>query len=176
VRFARQELFLGGLIDGTSHGLWRLTDDGRRTNLSTESARRIASLRHHPRAGTPSVVEPSADISPDRTADTEPSYARAPSAERPTLGPVPSAWTASVTHSVTGPGWTYSMRFGNRDLWKVGHTSDLAARLVEVNRHVPHEILGERWTVFLSHAWATRVWRMQWSNGFSRPRGVQNNR
>jgi hypothetical protein len=47
------------------------------------------------------------------------------------------------------------MRFGDRDLWKIGHTNDVAARLVEVNKHVPHEILGERWTVFLTQQWPT---------------------
>lgn len=39
----------------------------------------------------------------------------------------------------------------------VGHATDLASRLLEVNKHVPHEVLGERWHLVLQHAWPTEV-------------------
>src|SRR5687767_11458973 len=46
IRFARQELFTGGLIDGSNRGKWSLTDQGKLTSLSIEGAQRLASRRH----------------------------------------------------------------------------------------------------------------------------------
>ena len=62
----------------------------------------------------------------------------------PTTGPVPTSWSAVVERNAEQPSFTYVLQFGDRDLWKVGHAVDLAARLAEVNKHVPHEVLGER--------------------------------
>jgi hypothetical protein len=42
---------------------------------------------------------------------------------------------------------TYAFRFGERNVWKIGHAQDLQARLLDVNKHVPHEVLGERWSI-----------------------------
>jgi hypothetical protein len=60
-----------------------------------------------------------------------------------------------VTRDICGPGWVYSVRFGDRDVWKIGHTNDVRTRLSELNKHIPYEVLGERWTVFRTHKWAT---------------------
>jgi hypothetical protein len=74
-------------------------------------------------------------------------------AGRPTTGPIPSFWTGEVTRDPDTEAWTYAMRFGKRDVWKVGHTQDLKQRLTDVNKHVPHEILGERWKIVLQQRW-----------------------
>jgi predicted GIY-YIG superfamily endonuclease len=75
----------------------------------------------------------------------------------PTTGPKPSAWTAEVAHDPNAEAWTYLMRFGNRDVWKVGHTQDLERRLEELNLHVPYEALNERWALVLTQRWENSV-------------------
>jgi hypothetical protein len=37
----------------------------------------------------------------------------------------------------------------------MGHAKDVVARLAEVNRHVPVEVLGESWQLALQHSWPT---------------------
>lgn len=81
-----------------------------------------------------------------------------PSAEgltAPTRGPVPSSWSGEVTRGSSGEAWTYALRFGKRDLWKVGWAADVEARLVEINCHVPHEVLNERWAIVNRRRWPT---------------------
>ncbi len=153
VRFARQELFLGGLIEGANRGVWALTDEGRRTSLSLDGARRLVNRRRHPN-DVGGVAEALTDAGPDPLANIDLPDADA-SPEGPTLGPVPISWTGTVTRELAGAGWVYSARFGNRDIWKIGQTNDVRNRLAELNKHIPHEVLGERWTVFLTHELAT---------------------
>jgi hypothetical protein len=74
-------------------------------------------------------------------------------ASQPTTGPVPNAWTGIVTKTAAQEAWTYVMRFGRRNVWKIGHTQDLACRLAEINQHVPHEELGERWAIVMHQHW-----------------------
>ena len=71
----------------------------------------------------------------------------------PTTGLRPSAWTAQVAHDPNAEAWTYLMRFGERDVWKIGHTQDVERRLEELNLHVPHEVLNERWTLVRTMRW-----------------------
>jgi hypothetical protein len=52
---------------------------------------------------------------------------------------------------------TYAFRFGKRNVWKIGHSQDISARLVDVNKHVPHEVLGERCSVAWKQHWQTRM-------------------
>lgn len=73
---------------------------------------------------------------------------------RPTTGPKPAAWNAEVAHDPNTEAWTYLMRFGQRDVWKVGHTQDVDRRLSELNLHVPHEELGECWALVRLTCWA----------------------
>jgi hypothetical protein len=65
----------------------------------------------------------------------------------PTTGPKPVAWTGEVEHDPNAESWTYLMRFGERNVWKVGYTQDIDRRLAELNLHVPQEALGEQWNL-----------------------------
>lgn len=76
---------------------------------------------------------------------------------RPTTGPVPVDWEGTVSRSVGSEAWTYAMRFGRRNIWKVGHAQDTAVRQAELNLHVPHEELGERWELRLRQRWPDSV-------------------
>jgi hypothetical protein len=76
---------------------------------------------------------------------------------RPTTGPLPVDWAGTVTRNSSGEAYTYALRFGERDIWKVGHTKNLATRLAEINQHVPHEELGECWSVVLHCRWNCSV-------------------
>jgi hypothetical protein len=75
----------------------------------------------------------------------------------PTRGPTPSSWSGTVSRDATAPASTYVFRFGKRNVWKIGHAQDVTSRLAEVNAHVPHEVLEERWTVVWQHGWPTQA-------------------
>jgi len=75
----------------------------------------------------------------------------------PTTGPVPHSWQAVVSRDAGQASFTYVFQFGARDLWKIGHATDLVTRLSEVNKHIPHEVLGERWCLVLQQPWPTEV-------------------
>ena len=72
-----------------------------------------------------------------------------------TTGPKPADWSGFITREAGRDTWTYLLRFGSRDIWKIGLTQDVARRLAEVNQHVPHEETGERWEVVLTMRWST---------------------
>jgi hypothetical protein len=76
---------------------------------------------------------------------------------QPTTGPRPSDWFGEVSRSAAETAYTYAMRFGRRDLWKIGHAQDLAARLQDINKHVPHEVLGEKWSLVMQQKWQSSV-------------------
>jgi hypothetical protein len=78
-------------------------------------------------------------------------------ASAPTTGPKPVAWTGEMEYDPNAEAATYLMRFGKRDVWKVGHTQDIDRRLGELNLHVPHEALGEKWHLVRTRRWANSV-------------------
>ncbi|NJO35639.1 MAG: hypothetical protein HC869_23755 [Rhodospirillales bacterium] len=65
----------------------------------------------------------------------------------PTRGPKPTNWSKTVTHSSQEESSVYILRFGSTNVWKVGHAKDVVARLIEVNKHVPSELLGQEWKI-----------------------------
>ena len=75
----------------------------------------------------------------------------------PTMGPRPTSWSGIVERNTAQVSFTYALRFGQRDLWKIGHATDLSARLTDVNKHVPHEVLGEQWHLVLQQPWPSEV-------------------
>jgi len=75
----------------------------------------------------------------------------------PTRGPVPANWSARVTRSANEPAFTYALRFGHRDIWKIGHAKDVIGRLAEVNKHIPTEVLRECWEIVYQHRWPTEI-------------------
>jgi hypothetical protein len=75
----------------------------------------------------------------------------------PTTGPRPTSWTGTTGRDADAESCTYAFRFGARDLWKIGHAKDLVARLTEVNKHVPEEVLKEGWRIALQHRWPTEA-------------------
>lgn len=76
---------------------------------------------------------------------------------RPTTGPVPTDWEGVVSRRIDSEATTYAMRFGRRNIWKVGHAQDTAVRLTQLNLHVPHEELGEKWELRLIQRWPDSV-------------------
>jgi hypothetical protein len=75
----------------------------------------------------------------------------------PTTGLTPTSWEGGVSHDATREAWTYAMRFGRRNIWKVGHAQDVEQRLRQINLHVPHEELGERWEFHMRQRWPDSV-------------------
>lgn len=71
----------------------------------------------------------------------------------PTTGPRPVSWSGTIERNAAQASFTYAFQFGQRELWKIGHATDLTARLAEVNKHVPHEVLGEHWHLVLQQLW-----------------------
>lgn len=74
---------------------------------------------------------------------------------RPTTGPRPADATYSVTRSAQDTNWTYALRYGNRNMYKVGHTSDVQDRMASINQHIPVEIGVECWSLALQQKWDT---------------------
>lgn len=70
-------------------------------------------------------------------------------------GPRPANWIAEVTHNADVEAYTYVLRFGRRDIWKIGYSQNTARRLNEVNQHVPVEALNEQWAIAYEHKWPT---------------------
>ncbi len=74
-----------------------------------------------------------------------------------TTGPTPGDWLGIVQRTANREAWTYVMRFGLRNIWKIGHTQDLVRRLTEINQHVPYEDLDECWSLALDRRWDSSV-------------------
>ncbi|MER8921041.1 winged helix-turn-helix domain-containing protein [Mesorhizobium sp. M0802] len=137
VRFARKELYDAGLVTMEGYGDWGLSDVGASTFLTPAGARAIAGMRNN--SSEISLAQPNSGsvINP-----------------RPTTGPIPTAWTATVSRRIDGVAWTYVSRFGETNLWKIGQADDIRARIDEINRHLPVEIYPEKWGAFRSHPWS----------------------
>ena len=82
---------------------------------------------------------------------------------RPTTGPRPTDATYNVTRSAQDTSWTYALRYGKRNMFKVGHAGDVEGRLASINQHIPVEIGAECWSPFLQQKWdtATRAYNME---------------
>lgn len=73
-----------------------------------------------------------------------------------TMGPLPVSFTTRVLRDADRQATTYAFRFGNHNVWKVGWAHDVKERLNELNKHVPHEILGgARWGGGWVQNWAS---------------------
>jgi hypothetical protein len=137
-RFARLELVGAGLLRNRSGGDWELTSDGWRCYLTIDAARALVRMRrmgNHANIGTP----------------------RERGEVGPTTGPVPTSWTKLVTYCERAATWTYVMRFGDKDLWKIGHARSLVVRLRTIRTHVPAELIGENWELYLRFPWASAI-------------------
>lgn len=74
---------------------------------------------------------------------------------RPTTGPLPIAWSGNVEVTYDWPATTYVLRFGKRDVWKIGWAKSSEHRLRQVNRHIPFEALNERWELYDHVEWSS---------------------
>lgn len=72
---------------------------------------------------------------------------------RPTTGPEPKSWEGSTGRDVSRTAFTYALRFGRTDIWKIGHAVDVKERLKQVNCHIPPEAVPERWNATFQQAW-----------------------
>lgn len=135
VRFSRKELVDAGLIRNGDGGVWRLTEAGWATQLTPEDARQLINDRRHLRRAD-TVVD-----------------ALATGAPRPSKGPRPTNWTRSISRSIEGQSWTYVMRYSTTEIWKIGHSDNLTERLSTINTHIPFEITGHGWSLYLCFPW-----------------------
>jgi hypothetical protein len=76
---------------------------------------------------------------------------------KPTTGPKPGDASYEVNRTAQEESWTYAMRYGNHNLWKVGHTTNPVERLKAVNQHIPIEIGVKPWTLELQQKWPDAV-------------------
>lgn len=76
---------------------------------------------------------------------------------RPTTGPTPSDASYEVTKSAQETSFTYAMRYGTTDIWKVGHSTNVMDRLSTINQHIPFEIGATQWKVELQQKWPDAV-------------------
>lgn len=72
-----------------------------------------------------------------------------------TMGPIPTSFLTTTHRDALQPASTYAFQFGSRNVWKIGWANDPAKRLEDLNRHVPFEILKEKWGNGWIQKWAT---------------------
>lgn len=141
VRFARQDLHALGLL-ATRAGAWQLLDSGL-VDITLEEARQISQESARTRKNKPK---------PDEFEGADMADAMPQRVPQPTVGPKP--WIGEYRASRTpGPADTYAFRFENSNLWKIGYTSDIEARLRNINQHIPVELLGLRWLLVHTARW-----------------------
>ncbi len=75
---------------------------------------------------------------------------------RNTTGPRPSSGGYQVDPPSASSAWTYGLRFGKRNVWKIGWTTDVDARCADINQHIPVELGLEKWDVVLTQSMETR--------------------
>jgi hypothetical protein len=78
-------------------------------------------------------------------------------ASRPTTGPLPSTWTGAAGRDVNRTAFTYALRFGSTDIWKIGYAVDVNERLKQVNWHIPVEVVPERWNLKFRQQWQSET-------------------
>jgi len=144
VRFARQELADGGLVRSID-GRWAVAHMDDLLGLTPDLARDMISRNRRARESRRASGE-----------QADPQSTLRPSDPSPTTGPRPLEWT-SVTRRRDGRASTYAFRFGETDLWKIGFSSQVDVRLREVNRHIPTELGGGGWTLYLSARWSSQL-------------------
>ncbi|KQZ61105.1 hypothetical protein ASD67_17675 [Sphingopyxis sp. Root1497] len=149
VRFARQELADASILL-PSPGLWELADPGDALSLTEAKAVEVIRENRRRRDARRKERKEGRGVSDGGTGVTA-----AFAISGPSHGPPPVPGTFSLVRG-DGPAFTYAFRFGRTSVWKIGYTSDLAARLAEVNRHLPVETDCATWTVARSHSWPGR--------------------
>ncbi|MBO9127698.1 MULTISPECIES: hypothetical protein [unclassified Rhizobium] len=75
---------------------------------------------------------------------------------RNSTGPKPRDAGYVVDQPVEDTAWTYGMRFGNRNVWKIGWSTDVDDRCRDINLHIPIELGLEQWKVMLRQRMASR--------------------
>lgn len=86
-------------------------------------------------------------------AESEAVFQSTAAAPIPTTGPTPTDWRGEVARSSDGEAFTYAIRFGSHDIWKVGWTKNIKKRVRLINNHIPTEIIPDRWRVILRQKW-----------------------
>lgn len=77
--------------------------------------------------------------------------------QSPSRGIIPTSWTSSINREIGNQSYTYAFRFGEANCWKIGYTTDRNRRVEEVNSHIPHEILKQKWVCKYSQTWPNEV-------------------
>jgi hypothetical protein len=67
---------------------------------------------------------------------------------RPSRGIVPSSGSYEVHKEQKEEAFVYLMRFGKRDVWKLGYSTRLKERRDELNKHIPSKVTGEEWSIY----------------------------
>lgn len=75
----------------------------------------------------------------------------------PTNGLAPASWSKTVSRDIEGAAFTYACQFGDRDIWKIGWAKDIDARLKDINTHIPHEVINEKWAMIFKQPWPTET-------------------
>jgi len=71
----------------------------------------------------------------------------------PTTGVFPSAWKSLVERQLGKRASTYLLRFGKSNCWKVGWALEPKERLSDINKHVPHEVIDQKWNLHMWQPW-----------------------
>ncbi len=141
---------------------WRFTDEPRPLLLDVLSAQlpfnattQAVELSESDAAAVKALAAEEVPLPASEALDSLRTLEAALAHGKPTTGPVPSAWRSMVVRSLGHPSVTYALRFGHHNCWKIGWAKgDAQHRLVEINKHVPVEAIGEEWSLVLVQKWS----------------------
>lgn len=71
----------------------------------------------------------------------------------PTTGVFPIAWKSLVERKLGQQASTYLLRFGKTNCWKVGWALEPKKRLTEINKHIPYEVIEQKWHLHMWQPW-----------------------
>ncbi|MBY5508324.1 hypothetical protein HFO81_22580 [Rhizobium leguminosarum] len=75
---------------------------------------------------------------------------------RNSTGPKPRSAGYIVDQPAADSAWTYGLRFGKRNVWKIGWATDVDGRCSDINQHIPIELGLEQWSVVLRQRMTSR--------------------
>lgn len=67
----------------------------------------------------------------------------------PSRGPKPAPGRREFDVAERDHGYVYVLRFGEREVWKVGNSHDPAGRAASFNTNIPSVVIGEAWSLYM---------------------------
>lgn len=134
--------------------LWRFSqpvslDTLEESHLPYYSSIQITALNHS--ADSTLLEMPKSEVASTKSSATQ--FAT----PKPKTGPAPPTFESTISRDANRPAYTYVARFGQSEIWKIGHTVDPDRRLRQLNLHIPIEEICSCWRLELLQNWESEA-------------------